>query len=319
MTLLNKEYIKNIINNLPTIELSYEEKVYKKVQSDLCFALPYGRKTLLWFTICEGNYICLSIPLKGNKIDYNDAVIETCCFDKKLCYGNGTLCLGVKLKMKPIIVIYDIFYYKNIRYSKENHYKKKIDTIRLMLNTSIKNNVLFTNQLTFFLPCFARNFNELYEKTKTVSYDIHACVFVDLYANNYKNIFKSYLFTNTEKNDIKTFMIKKSETGDFDMYDLYVYNKGEYKYYDKAHINTITMSYALNKYFNYENTKYIDNLDIIEESEDEYEEDIIYEETNKFTYVNCVFNKYLKLWEPREIVNKKSVVTLSELYKKIYV
>lgn len=327
------EILKTIVKKIPKVELSYEEKVDKKVHSDLCFALPYGIKSLFWFTYVEGEYLCISIPLNGTRVLLNDAKIETCCFNDALCYGNGTLCLGTKINKTNVVVVYDIFYYKNIQYFSDDHYSKKLQILQMLLS-DISNNVVISQQLTFFLPQFANNFTQLYEKTRHNNFTIYCCMFVDLYVkrNTQGNVFKSYLFNNKNNVYEKIFYLKQSNNLLFDMYDLYIYSKEGLKYYDKAHVNTLQMSYSLNKHFN--NYSYIDNLDYIEESEDE-EETCCIDDNNSNNgvknanktidkngiYVKCFYNKYLKLWEPNELIYNKpkhlKIATLKEL-KHIY-
>lgn len=326
MTLSSYEK-KNILKNIPIFELSYEKKIDKKVYSDLCFALPYGKKTMFWFTVYNGEYICLSIPMRGSKMEVNNTQIETCCFNRELCYGKGTLCLGVKLTKKSIVVLYDVFLYKNRNYSKNDNYNKKIEVLSRLFENDIKNELILTRQTTFYFPCFAKTYNELYEKTRNAPYDIYSCMFVNIKPKykHYHEPFMVYLWSNIKAkehpNNTMSFMIKPDQDGIFDMYDLYVYHQGDYIYYSKAHINTLKMSYALNKYFNPQCSMYVDNLDVAEESDDELcnVDDAI--ATKCSAVVECVFNNYLKLWEPVRIINNRGgksnvkVVTLYEIRK----
>jgi hypothetical protein len=325
MSVINNDLLEKIIKKIPSFELSYEEKVHKKVRSDLCFALPYGTKSLFWFIFVENSYLCISIPLKGTKLMLNKSKVETACFDKTLCYGNGTLCLGTKINKTNVVILYDVLYYKNMKYFSSDHYDKKLKLLQMLTN-NIDNNIVLSYQLSFFLPQYAENFNQLYEKIKHQQYTNYCCMFVDLYIRNEQNIniFKSYLLNSNNNTYEKIFVIQPSKDASFDMYDLYIYSNGSFEYYEKAHVNNLKVSYELNKYFN--NYKYVDNLDCIEESDDDTEEYIYNNNDNKqlhnhvekkHIYAKCIYNKYLKLWEPNEIIVNKpkylNVVTRKEL------
>jgi hypothetical protein len=311
---------KNISKSIPIFELSYEKRIDKKVRSDLCFALPYGVKSLYWFTIHEGDYVCLNIPMINGIIQKDKIKVEQCCFNNDICYGNGTLVLGVKLNDKPIIILYDIYYYKNIPYfNNMTSYKKKLEILGDLLHNNIKNTIIFKEQLSFCLPCIDTTFNNVYDKIKYANYRVYSFVFVNLFTKYKNNEFLIYVNNNNNNEKIyKTFMIKPDKDDMFDMYDLYIYNNSKYEYYDKAHINSIRMSYDLNKYFN--NSKYVNNLDYIEESEDDEDDNEVLLENNTkhkaYAYVKCYFNKYVNLWQPDIIINsnnKLRIVTLKEL------
>lgn len=306
--MINRELLVNAVKNMPKIELSYEELVDKKVYSDVCFILPIGIKCLFWFTIINGEFLCISIPMQGNKLNINNSSVEVCCFNKNICYGNGTLCMGVKIKNSNITTVYDIFYYKNINYSLTN-YQKKIETLCLFLS-NIQNDVVLSHQLTLFLPQFASNFIELNEKkTKNNNYSVYCYMFANLYKTSSVNLFKKYLYDKSDAPE-KIFLIKPCQDKLFDMYDLFIFNKGTIEYYSKAHINKLKLSYELNRFFH--NYKYVDNLDYTEESDDENE---ITSEPPKNAYVKCNYNRYLKLWEPNELIQGTNNIKITTLYE----
>lgn len=312
ITMLSKNMISSLVKNIPRFELSYEETVDKKVYGDICFALPYGVKSIFWFVFVNGEHVCVSIPVHGNKLDVSKTKVEICCFNKSICYGNGTLCLGVKIKNTNAVVLYDIYYYSNISYYSTDHYRKKIDILGKLLD-NIKNNIVISTQLSFFMPQFARNATELYEKTHNEAYTVYCYMFAHLYVNGGGyNVFRRHVAKNTQSAEA-VFLIKPAETNLFDMYDLYVSNNGKQECYTKAHINTIKMSYVLNKYF-YE-YNYIDNIDCVEDSDDECDDNTIVSgvSINKKAYVRCVYNKFLKLWEPNEFLGDTGKIKISTL------
>ena len=48
MNLTHNEKFK-ILKKFPKFELSYEKKLHKKVQSDICLTIPKGQKYFAWF------------------------------------------------------------------------------------------------------------------------------------------------------------------------------------------------------------------------------------------------------------------------------
>ena len=93
--ILNKEEYQQIINEIPRVELSYENITHKKVhQFDFLYAIPDGTRCLVWFTTFYSQNICVFAELD----DHNNIVkLRTnyyVCFNNKLSYGTllyGTL------------------------------------------------------------------------------------------------------------------------------------------------------------------------------------------------------------------------------------
>ena len=59
----------DIISRLPQFELSYETISHKKVsnQYDVTFAIPYGKKVMLWYTFFKNKDVCLLLEIGKNK------------------------------------------------------------------------------------------------------------------------------------------------------------------------------------------------------------------------------------------------------------
>ena len=62
---------RNILKHFPKLELSYEKKSHKKVQSDICLTIPKGKKYFAWFKTYKRNNLCflLEIDRRYNSIE----------------------------------------------------------------------------------------------------------------------------------------------------------------------------------------------------------------------------------------------------------
>ena len=119
---------KQIMSMFPTIELSYEKKLHKKVlTSNLYLGIPKGPKYFIWFTNYKGNNKCFLLKLKHRKI--SNVEIKNYCFDSSLCLGSGTIIYGTLFNTNNInkFSIEDIYYYKGINVK----FYKMIDKLNL--------------------------------------------------------------------------------------------------------------------------------------------------------------------------------------------
>ena len=101
-----------------------------------------------------------------------------------------------------------------------------------------------------------------------------------------------------------------------DIYNLYFYNvkTGKVEYHDIAYISSYVSSVKMNNIFR--NIKENNNLDLLEESDDEDEFENISEtkfvDIKKSVVMNCEFNIKFKRWEPLDIADKGSKLTISK-------
>lgn len=292
-------------HKLPSFELSYEQLTHKKVNSDVCISLPCGTKTIVWFTVVGVDYLCISIPLYKNQLDISKSTVRKCCFTPDLCYGVGTLVLGVEMNTAPILYIYDVAYYKGYKINPETTFKSKIEMIVLLLKNNIKNNIAFKEQLSFCLPEMASSYEKVIE---TVSSTPYAFLFVNLNQSNFTFYFLKHFNKNPMSLNTNTsFLFLIKENNEYSMiYDLYVIKNGKEYNYCKANVNTLGVSNMLYKLFNKnkKSSNFIDNLDAIEES-DEEDDTLSKNDDVKECYVYCIYNALHKSWNPIKIVSKK--------------
>ena len=69
MQVLNQYQSNDLLQRLPTFELSYETVSHKKVsdQYDITLAIPYGRKVFLWFKYYQDKNVWFLLELNNYK------------------------------------------------------------------------------------------------------------------------------------------------------------------------------------------------------------------------------------------------------------
>ena len=53
-----------ILDEFPSVKLSYENIIHKKVYSDFVLAIPEGKKCFAWFTNSNSGNVCYILELK---------------------------------------------------------------------------------------------------------------------------------------------------------------------------------------------------------------------------------------------------------------
>ncbi len=311
---MNMRDKKQVMSMFPTIELSYEKKLHKKVlTSNLYLGIPKGPKYFIWFTNYKGINKCFLLKLKNRKII--NVNIKNYCFDNNLCLGCGTVVYGTLFNTNNInkFSIEDIYYYKGISVK----FYKMIDKLNIfnqMLSKLIK--PFFFNKYDFILmlPIMSTTYDDCIKKVKKCGYTVYAIQQRLLYKNR---VYLNELWTDTVVN-IKEleFLVKPSITND--IYNLYCLDTEEKtnKLIGTALIMSYKTSVLMNKLFR--NIKENNNLDLLEESDDEEEFENIsddkYVDMTKQFVMTCIYNKKFKLWEPKN-VSEKSCCVYSEYLK----
>jgi len=77
---------KELLSRLPSLELSYEPKLHKKVHSNVYYIIPKGPKAIVWYTYWKDQHVCLLVKLneRGN---YSDVQVFPSSFTDKLALG----------------------------------------------------------------------------------------------------------------------------------------------------------------------------------------------------------------------------------------
>ena len=341
--MLDKE---TILRDFPSIKLSYEKLVYKKVyDSDIILAIPEGKKCFAWFTNYNGKNVCFIMELNRNKQIENIRTTNA-CYSNELSSSYGTILYGTVFYQNHnrFFAVEDIFYFKGKEYQCEN-WGNKFTIIQKMMHEDIKQISYNSTFIVFGLPIFSNNINDFNNRVKTISYNISTIQFrlhnrvnnyLIMYYNKFilendniinSNIKNDNIINNTfikqpplEKKYDKPKNILKSEIvfkirADMqnDIYHLYCLN-GEFKeeYYGLAHIPDYKTSVFMNNLFR--NIKENHNLDKLEESDDE--EEFENEKEDKFVNlekeynITCTYNFKFKKWTPIQIADPKRLIVL---------
>lgn len=309
-------YDRQIITNLPNIELSYEPVVHKKVfNAHIISAIPNGIRALAWFTSFKNQYACFILELNENnkviKIHRNYYV----SFNHELCYQTIFYGIFFKNKNQSYFSLQDILYYKGVNI--ENMpYLNKLNLTSNIFQYDINQQAYFHNHIIFGLPLMNSSYHELLKQIKELPYKIKYVQFRYLNRVKGKNVVNmTYISNNSYYNKDNMsmseliFHIKPDIQND--IYHLYYYHNGSKEnYYDVANIPDYKTSVMMNKLFR--NIKENNNLDTLEESDDdeEFENDA----EDKFVYLNksysmvCQFNYKHKRWTPVSLAPRGSKI-----------
>jgi hypothetical protein len=264
---------------LPKIELSYETIIHKKVHSNYTLLIPLGAPSLLWINK-NGAYL----------INYNNKSHKK---KKNISYhpslSSGTLFYGILFKYKNVnfFVIEDLLFYKGKSYASQS-FSNKLSIIGTVLEREIQQQPSKNrNDIILGLPVITEKIN--IKMIEELPYKIKYIQFRNSQKQNGNHRFQLPLQKYLDSvNETVSFLIKPDVKTD--IYHLYK----EDKYIDIAYIPDYKTSVMMNQIFR--NIKENNNLDLLEESDDEEEEPIVYLDRN--FHMNCKYNKKFKKWVP---------------------
>ena len=160
--LLNQEDKMYLLNRLPTLELSYEPKLHKKVYAPLYYIIPKGPKALIWYTYWKDKHVCLLIKLneRGN---YSDVQLFPTVFSDKLALGTiiyGTYFLHYN---RNYFSCEQLYYYKGLVVAKKP-YMERLNLLLELFNSHVEQ-VAYTNtSLVVGLPVIVETYEEALEQ-----------------------------------------------------------------------------------------------------------------------------------------------------------
>jgi len=296
------------INRLPEIKLSYDNILHKKVYADLFALIPVGIKVLAWFTYDNNNNICILLHLnKYNNI--TNVEIVTVCYDKILSYGTIIYGTYFKYNNQNFITCENIYYFKgeNIQ---DKSVTDKLDILNNIFDNYLQQKAYTKNFVIFGLPYISNNLHNTLSNIKNIPYPIYSIAFY-----KYNDINMSGILINKHNNNIETIFKIKANI-EQDIYTLYCRGHNRDDFYGYAGIFNYKTSVMMNRLFRTikENT----NLDLLEMSDNEDEFENISEDKfvniNKSLYMNCVYNKKFKKWQPIECVsNREKILTKRDI------
>jgi hypothetical protein len=309
---LNYKDAQYLLRNFPSIKLSYEKKIHKKVfPLDIVLTIPKGKKYFAWFCKFKGKSVCVFLELDNYRKGIKNVNIFNVSFDSKLTINRGTILYGTIFyyKKAKCFNIENIFYSigKNISNLNQDRKFKIINTI---FNDCIKQKIYTSNDIIFGLPVICRKRQEILDNLSTLPYDIYCIQHRSLF--NEKN-FLNEIITHKKKTNL-IFLIK-AEISD-DIYTLYYKNdNNKLESYKTVLIPNYETSLMMNSLFR--NIKENVNLDAIEESDDDedFENTDIdqYVDLNKGFKFECVYKQNFNSWVPIKNVEKGEVCSKCDI------
>jgi hypothetical protein len=312
--ILTQEDKKQLLNRFPSLELSYENVLHKKVSADLYMLIPKGLKSFAWFTYWKENNYCF-ILLLNNKNNICDITPYSVYFDSKLSLGTvmyGTLFSNNNLTH---FSCEDIFYYKGHNVS-SSKFIDKLLIFKEMFDSYITQEVSESDALVLGLPIIKSTYEKAIACINGLSYKIYGTqMYGGVQNNNILGIYK------INKPILPEAIFNVKPLLEADIYELYLQDLT--KPYGIAFVPSYKSSVMLNSLFRH--IKENNNLDLLEESDDEeYENTNIskFVDLDKIHKMRCVFIKKFKKWEPIEVVDAtmrissyKEIQTLENTFK----
>lgn len=287
----------DILNNFPDIELFYNT-TYKKVSNyNLILAIPQGNKCFIWFTKINNKFSTVLIDKNINMIyllnnKFNPELLDT------ILYGTS-----FEIENKLYFSIEDLFYYKKTQISTEL-FVNKLNIMNEILINDIYKIDDYNNSIIIGIPPISTNYSELNNSIINLPYEIKELKYILQNENHiyvkyvkYKNNIKQNKNI-TQKNIFK--VIPNIRT---DIYNLHLLNKStnQYEFHSIAFIPDYKSSVMMNKLFH--GLKEHANLDYLEDSDDEFEQETNLE--NNWKIMECTFNNKFKKWIPIKVIQNK--------------
>ena len=339
---ISQNMMDKTISRFPSFELSYETISHKKVSSDynVTLAIPYGKKSYIWFTFYKDNDVCFLIDIGRDKKITSMRILTDIDIPHELSYGTilyGSLCDITD--NGQYFIIEDIFYSKGICIVKQP-FNEKLGFLFDLCNKYPK---LFSQNKTLpiLLPvCWSLpdDYNiipkNIQEQIPYVVHHIqHRSLHVIVPYINVpftRNIIPSstklineptskllfippslprFDYSKPQYKQPTTFEIKADLQND--IYHLYAFGKeSERIYCGIAYIPNCNTSQYMNLVFR--NIKENRNLDSLEESDDEEDfQDMRcdkYVDLQKTVHIECVYIPKFRRWKPIKTISKYSNV-----------
>jgi hypothetical protein len=333
--------LSSIIHRFPTIELSYETFVHKKVDeldtgNEILLAIPYGPKYYIWITFGNAgeSHVCYALEINRNKKIVNVRILPDAKWYKK--YSHGTVLYATYIQEENVYIVEDIYYIKGV-------YLRNVNCLtRLQYLYDIFKDA---GQSIFYLPHIYTDFSELNKP----NYQIHhiqkrSLTLISPYINIAVDRYGKIISNDTTKPQLMHDNAPKTEPTIIepdprkpqfrlctpfwvraeilpDIYSLYAIDRSDNKVlYGTAHIPSYKLSKSMNSQFRtIRENKCIESA---EDSEDEAEFENIaldkYVDVNKCILMNCIYMTKFGKWVPmmNQVDNLEEAVQISKLIKE---
>ena len=291
----------------PSVELSYDRLLHKKVRANYFSLLPQGTKSLLWFTYIENKHIPLLLTLdkRGN---ISNITHTTLSFSDKLVIGEGTIINGIVFQHNSVncFACLEPLIYKGQHVWKED-ISTKIDIMSHLLSNEMQITPFSKEWMLVGMPFITTSFTDAISVAKTLPYQVHGIRFFD------KNKTKTYGYVKYTGTQTITANFTVKAQIQADVYSLYSKDHIKGNRPRIALVQDYKSSVMMNKLFR--TIKENDNLDLLEESDDEDEFENInddkYVDTKKLLVMECVYEPRFKKWRPVKILNKNTVPSMN--------
>ena len=329
--IFNPEEKVYLLNRLPSLELSYEPKLHKKVYAPAFYLIPKGPKALVWYTYWKEQNVCLLIRIneRGN---YSDVQVFTTTFSDQLALGTiiyGTYFLHYN---RSYFTCEQLHYYKGVSVVKKT-FNERLNLLLEMFTSHIDQvNYTSNNSLVMGMPVMTETYEEALAQMDNVPYKIYgiaaaafgsaalgsaplgSAALATPFATPFATPLAAPLATphGISYNNKAVFKVKASLAA-----DNYLLYTAEDTLYETAMVPTYKCSVMLNALFR--NIKENANLDLLEESDDEDEFENIqidkFVDLEKTVPMECVYSKRFKKWQPNKIVlsTHAKIISLKEL------
>lgn len=260
-----------------------------------------GKRSCLWFTYIEKKFVCILILINNNDLlsSENKFYIINVNYNPELCYNNVVLYGHYNtIYKKNYFYIDNVYNYNNYNYYVKDirqniNFEYKLELFKYIMDYINVNN----SEFNVVLPIILNNSNDLYKIIHKIPYNINNII---IYNNN--NYISNFILQNNNKNISTTFMVRALETDD--IYMSYLYSKNKLIEYNILLVDSYKTSIFMNK--NFRTIRENNNLDTLEESDEEFENNSInkYVNLEKTLNIECEYNNKFKKWMPRRISNK---------------
>jgi hypothetical protein len=287
--MLTREEKKQLLGRFPTLELSYENILHKKVYADVYMLIPTGQKAFVWFTYWQDKHVCFLLRL-NEKNNICDISPYPTCFASSLALNTviyGTVFTNNNLTH---FSCEHLFYYKHHCVDKLP-FKDKLGFLQEIFDTELQQIAYTPAFLILGLPVMKNNYDHLLACVNGLPYGVQGVRFCQLAQNYSLGLYKF------NKPVLQEAVFNVKATLDADIYHLY----------DQANVFSGTAfvpSYKSSVYLNslFRRIRENINLDYLEESEDEmdYEDTAIdkFVDLEKTYTMRCVYNRKFRKWQP---------------------
>lgn len=297
--------VNDAIQRFPSVELSYDKFLYKKVRARYFSLLPQGVRSLLWFTYIEDRHVPLLLTLDrtGN---INSAIPTTLSFSDELVLGEGTILNGIIFDYNSVkcFTCLEPLIYKGQAVWREK-LSTKMDILGHIVNNEMNVTPFCKDWLLVGLPYTTTSFNDAVSVARTLPYSVHG---IRLFDRSNTRTLGYVKYTGLQ---VSTAIFTVKAQTQADVYSLYTKDHIKGNRPRIALVQDYKASVMMNKLFR--QIKENDNLDLLEESDDEDEFENIsddkYVDTKKTYLMECVYEPRFKKWRPIKLSPKDTLIT----------